>query len=353
MRLVRVGRFNQPVFVTQPPGERRRLFVVERTGRVRVVRGGRVLRRPFLSVRGRVSLGTEQGLLSLAFAPGYRRSRRVYYSYTDRWENLRVVEARRSRRSADRIDRSTRRLVMRVRKPASTHNGGHLAFGPDRLLYLGTGDGGGPGDPRRKSQNRASLLGKILRIDPHRTRRRRYRVPRSNPFTRVRGARDEVYAYGLRNPWRFSFDARTRRLYIGDVGQERWEEVDVVSRRRAKGANFGWSAYEGRRRYNRRLRAPGHVRPVHVYGRRQGCSVIGGYVVRDPALRRLRGRYLYGDFCSGEIRSLRVRGSRAHALRSENVRVPAMTSFGEDSRHRLYVTSLAGPVYRLRAAPKR
>jgi hypothetical protein len=237
---------------------------------------------------------------------------------------------------------------MRIRKPASTHNGGHLAFGPDGLLYIGTGDGGGPGDPRRKGQNRASLLGKLLRIDPHATRRRRYRAPRSNPFRRVRGARDEVYAYGLRNPWRFSFDARTGRLYIGDVGQERWEEIDVVSRRRAKGANFGWSAYEGMRRYNRRLRAPGHVRPVHVYGRRQGCSVIGGYVVRDPGLGRgLRGRYLYGDFCSGEIRSLRIRGRRARALRSENVRVTALSSFGEDSRRRLYVTSLSGPVYRL------
>jgi glucose/arabinose dehydrogenase len=348
MRLVRLGRFNQPVYVTQPRGERRRLFVVERTGRVRVVRGRRVLRRPFLSVRGRVSLGTEQGLLSVAFAPDYLRSRRLYYSYTDRWEHLRIVEARRSRRSPDRIDRSTRRLVIRIRKPASTHNGGHLAFGPDGLLYIGTGDGGGPGDPRRKGQNRASLLGKLLRIDPHATRRRRYRVPRSNPFRRVRGARDEVYAYGLRNPWRFSFDARTGRLYIGDVGQERWEEIDAVSRRRAKGANFGWSAYEGKRRYNRRLRAPGHVRPVHVYGRRQGCSVIGGYVVRDPELgRRLRGRYLYGDFCSGEIRSLRIRGRRARALRSENVRIPALSSFGEDSRRRLYVTSLSGPVYRL------
>lgn len=351
MRLVRLGRFSQPVYVTQPRGERRRLFVVERTGRVKVIRGGRTLRRPFLSVRGRVSLLTEQGLLSLAFAPDFRRSRRLYYSYTDRWGHLRIVAARASRRSPDRIDRSTRRLVMLVRQPAPTHNGGHLAFGPDGLLYIGTGDGGGPGDPRRKGQNRASLLGKLLRIDPRATRRRRYRAPRSNPFTRVRGARDEIFAYGVRNPWRFAFDRRGRRLYIGDVGQASLEEIDAVSLRRAKGANFGWSAYEGRRRFNRRLQAPRHVPPVHVYGRDQGCSVIGGYVVRDRGLgRRMFGRYLYGDFCSGEIRSLRMAGRRARALRSEHLRVPFLTSFGQDSRGRLYATSLRGPVYRLRAA---
>jgi glucose/arabinose dehydrogenase len=347
-RLEAVGRFNQPVYVTQPVGETHRLFVVEKTGRVRVVRGGKVLHAPFLSVRGRTSQLTEQGLLGLAFAPDYERSRRLYYSYTDRWGNLRVVRAEASRRHPDRISLSSRRLVLLIPKPAATHNGGALVFGPDDLLYIGVGDGGGPGDPHRYGENRGTLLGKILRIDPRRTRHRRYRVPSSNPFVDLRGARDEIYAFGLRNPWRFSFDSVTGGLYIGDVGQERWEEIDAVSRRRAKGANFGWSAYEGYSRYNRRVKARGRVvEPIHVYGRREGCAVIGGYVVRDPGLRKLWGRYLYGDFCNGEIRSLRAAGRKARDVRSEHVVVPGMSSFGEDSAGRLYVTSLTGPVYRL------
>ena len=342
-----IGRFHRPLYVTGAPGDTRRLFVVEKGGRVIVVRGGRQLREPFLSVRGRISDGTEQGLLGLAFAPDYARSRRLYVSYTDKRGDLRIVRYLRAKASRDRVNRTSRRLVLKVPKPRATHNGGQLVFGPDKHLYIGVGDGGGAGDPRRAGQNKATLLGKILRIDPQIDRRRNYRIPRGNPFRKTKGARDEIYALGVRNPWRFSFDRRTGAFVMGDVGQERWEEIDYRPRGRLRGANFGWSAYEGFRRFRAKARARNHVPPIHVYGRRQGCAVTGGYVVRDRALRALRGRYLYGDFCTGAIRSLRPHAPRASGVRTEHVRVPLLSSFGEDRRGRIYATSLNGPVYRL------
>lgn len=347
LRLQPVARFARPVWLTQPPGDPRRLFVVEKGGRVRIVRGGRVLRRPFLSLRGKVSTRTEQGLLSLAFAPSYTRSRRFYVSYTDRRGALRVEEWRTRRSSPDRADPDSRRLVIRIPQPTPTHNGGHLVFGPEGLLYIGTGDGGGVGDPRRVAQNRGSLHGKILRIDPRATKRRRYRIPRSNPFVRVKGARDEVYAYGLRNPWRFAFDRRTSALVLGDVGQETFEELNYRPRARSAGANFGWSAYEGNRRFNRSVRARRAVAPMHTYARDRGCSVIGGPVVRDPGIPRLSGRMLYGDFCSGRINSIVPRAPRGLRPRSEGLRVELLSSFAEDRAGRIYAMSLTGPVYRL------
>jgi glucose/arabinose dehydrogenase len=351
--LQRIGRFNQPVYLTQAPGDARRLFVVEKRGRIKVVRGGRTLRRPFLSLRGQVSTATEQGLLGLAFSPAYQRTRRFYVAFTDRRGILRVEEFRRSRRSADVANEGTRRLVLAIRsQPEKTHNGGSLVFGPDERLYIGVGDGGGPRDPKRTAQNRSLLLGKVLRIDPRRRGRHAYSSPESNPFVRRRGMRDEVWAYGLRNPWRFSFDRKTGALVLGDVGQEAYEEIDYRPRGKAAGTNFGWSAYEGNHRLNRRVHARGNVRPIHTYGRDNGCAVIAGYVVRDPALPRMRGRLLYGDFCTGDIRSLIPRAPRARDPRREHVHVQAMSSFGEDLRGRIYVTSLAGPVYRL-VPPKR
>ncbi len=348
LALRRVGRFARPLYLTQPPDDPRRLFVVEKGGRVRIIRDGRVLQRPFLSLRGRVSDRTEQGLLGLAFAPSYRRSRRLYVAFTDLRGDLRVEEWR--ARTPDYAPRSSRRLVLKVRQPRPTHNGGNLVFGPDGLLYIGLGDGGGPGDPRRAGQSRGMLLGKLLRIDPRRNGRRRYRVPVTNPFVRVRGARDEIYAYGLRNPWRFSFDRETGAFVLGDVGQEAYEELDYRPRGRLAGANFGWSAYEGNHRFNRRIRARRHVRPMHTYGRDRGCSVVAGYVVRDPRLRPWRGRLLYGDFCSGEISSIVARAPRGRDPRRERLRVPLLSSFGEDRSGGVYVASLDGPVYRIVAA---
>jgi len=349
VRLARIGRFASPVYVTSPPGDRRRVFVVEQAGRIVVVRGGRRLARPFLDIRSLVTAGGEQGLLSVAFAPDYERSRRFYVYYTDREEQQRIVEYRAA--SPDRADGGSARLVLRMADRESNHNGGLLLFGPDRLLYVGTGDGGGAGDrhgPRGNAQDLGSLLGKILRIDPRRSGARAYRVPRSNPFVGRAGARGEIYAYGLRNPWRFSFDRRTGDLTIGDVGQNEIEEINFMRRGRARGANFGWRPFEGRSRFRAGERAPGHVPPVIEQRHSAGnCSITGGVVVRDRALAGLYGRYVFGDFCKGRILSARLARPRARDLRRTPLRVSSLSSFGEDARGRVYALSLEGPVFRL------
>jgi glucose/arabinose dehydrogenase len=349
VRLDRVGNFASPVYVTSPPGDRRRLFVVEQGGRVMVVRDGRKLGTPFLDISGQVMTGSEQGLLSIAFAPDYAGTGRFYVYFTDNSGDQRIVEYR--RRSADRADSGSARLVLRMADSESNHNGGLLLFGPDDLLYVGTGDGGGGGDrhgPRGNAQNLGSLLGKILRIDPRPSGGRPYSVPDDNPFTGRSGARGEIYSYGLRNPWRFSFDRRTGDLSIGDVGQNAWEEISFVRRGRGRGANFGWRPYEGRSRYTPGERAPGHVAPVIVRSHDAGnCSITGGVVVRDRRLAGLRGRYLFGDFCRGRVESARLSAGRARDVRRTRLRVSSLSSFGEDAQGRVYVASLEGPVYRI------
>jgi glucose/arabinose dehydrogenase len=344
LRLQRIGTFDNPLYVTAPPGDRRRVFVVEQGGRVRIVRDGRKLARPFLDVSDRISAGGERGLLSLAFAPDYASSGRFYVYYTAEDGEIRIVEYRRS--SAERADHGSARRVLSVSHPASNHNGGLLLFGPDGLLYAGLGDGGGGGDQhgaRGNGQNLGTLLGKILRFDPRRAGDRPYRVPSSNPFVGRSGARPEIYAYGLRNPWRFAFTPR-RHLVIADVGQGEVEEVSIVRR---AGANLGWRVWEGRRRYSAGETAPGHVPPVIQRLHSDGnCSITGGVVVRDPVLSALRGRYVFGDFCRGRIESARLVRGRARDVRTHRLQVGALSSFGEDARGRAYVTSLEGPVYR-------
>lgn len=349
LQLKPVGRFTAPLYVTAPPGDRRRVFVVEQAGRIRVVRDGRILARPFLDIRRLVTSGGEQGLLGLAFAPDYRSSGRFYVYYTDRRAQQRVVEYRRA--TADRAKAGSARLVLRMADPESNHNGGQLQFGPDGLLYIGTGDGGGGDDQhgtRGNAQNLASPLGKILRIDPRPSGRRAYRIPSSNPFVRRAGARGEIYAYGLRNPWRFSFDPATGDLTIGDVGQDAVEEIDFMPKGTASGANFGWRPFEGRRR-NFDEPAPGAIPPVIEHTHDDGwCSITGGYVVRDPGLPALAGRYVYGDFCQGRLRAATLRRGAAEGDRELGLkRVPNLSSFGEDAAGRVYVVSLDGPVYRL------
>jgi glucose/arabinose dehydrogenase len=349
VRLVAVGRFDEPLYVTAPPGDRRRQFVVEQGGRIRVVRGGRKLARPFLDIRGQVQAGGEQGLLSMAFAPDYARTRRFYVYFTGRDGRQNVVEYRAA--TADRADASSARLVLRMEDPESNHNGGLLLFGPDDLLYIGTGDGGGANDQhgaRGNAQSLSSLLGKILRIDPRPSGGRPYRAPTSNPFVRRSGARDEIYSYGLRNPWRFSFDRRTADLSIADVGQNAIEEVSFVRRGRGKGANFGWRPFEGDRRIFDEP-APGAIAPVITHSHGDGwCSITGGVVVRDPDLPALTGRYVYGDLCEGRVRAARLRAGRRTTGRALPLpQVGALSSFGEDASGRVYVVSLNGPVYRL------
>jgi glucose/arabinose dehydrogenase len=348
VRLQKLGDFDQPLYVTQAPGDRGHLFVVEQTGKVRILSDGGTSPTPFLDLSDEVSCCGEQGLLSIAFAPDYAKSGLVYVDYTDRAGDTRVVEYRRSSSDPLTVDPASRRVVLRVDQPFPNHNGGLILFGPDDLLYVGLGDGGSEGDPDRTGQDLGTLLGKILRIDPRAAGRRPYSVPASNPFVDRPGARPEIYSYGLRNPWRFSFDRLTEALSIGDVGQNRFEEVDLVARGAGRGANFGWSAYEGFARFNSDQTAPDAVPPALAYSHDDGCSVTGGYVVRDTSLRSLYGRYLYGDYCAGELRSFAAEpGRRATDDRPLGLDVPSLSSFGEDDAGRIYATSLDGPVYRL------
>jgi glucose/arabinose dehydrogenase len=348
-KLRSIGRFASPVYVTSPPGDRRRVFVVEQAGRIMVVVGGRKRSTPFLDIRGQVTSGGEQGLLSVAFAPDYAESGRFYVYFTDRSRDQRVVEFKRA--SADRADAGSARVVLRMADNEGNHNGGLLLFGPDRHLYIGTGDGGGGGDQhgtRGNAQNLGSLLGKILRIDPAAAGGRPYTIPADNPFRGRQGAQAEIYSYGLRNPWRFSFDRRTGDLTIGDVGQNAVEEIDFVRRGRGAGANFGWRPFEGRSRYTPGERAPGHVPPVITRTHGDGwCSITGGVVVRDRALSGLRGRYLFGDICKSRIYSAKLSAGRATSVRATSMRIESVSSFGEDARGRVYAVSLNGPVYRL------
>jgi glucose/arabinose dehydrogenase len=352
VRLVSVARFDQPLYVTAPPADRRRIFVVEQAGRIRVVRGGKPLDTPFLDIRDQVTSGGEQGLLGLAFAPDHARSGLFYIYFTGRDGKEHLVEYR--RRSADVADPGSARTVFVHDDPEANHNGGQLAFGPDGLLYVGTGDGGGGNDQhgaRGNAQNLASPLGKILRIDPRASDGRPFTAPAGSPFATRAGARPEIYAYGLRNPWRFSFDRARGDLIIGDVGQNAVEEIDFVRKGRGKGANFGWRPFEG----NVRLfdePAPGAVPPVITKNHDDGwCSITGGYVVRDKAVPGLYGRYVYGDYCKGELRSARLGAGKATGDRAiPGVKtIEGLDSFGEDAAGRVYVISQAGDVYRFAA----
>jgi glucose/arabinose dehydrogenase len=350
VRLLLLGRFDQPTYLAAPPGERRLRFVVEREGRIRVLRGRRVLRRPFLDISGDVSTGGESGLLSMAFAPDYASSRRFYVYYTDNQGFITIDSFLRSQDTPTRAQPGSRRNVMRVPHHRFNHKGGQLQIGPDGRLYAGFGDGGGSGDPDRNAQNLGRILGKMIRIEPRAAGG--YSIPADNPFRGRPGARPELYAYGLRNPYRFSFDRRRGHLTIGDVGQSEFEEIDFVPGRDGGrpprgGYNFGWSVFEGRSPYNGG-RARGHVPPVIDHSQGAGfCSIIGGYVIRDRSLGRgWYGRYVYGDLCEPTIRLARLRRGNAPSRRTR-LRVSNLVSFGEDGRGRVYAISLSGPVYRI------
>jgi len=352
-RLRRIGTFNSPTYLTAPPGDNRRVFVVEQAGRIRVERDGRKLRRPFLSIRALVQAGGERGLLSMAFAPDYATTRRFYVYYTDNRGDIRIEEFLRSRRSPNRALRRSRRLVLRQsHRTFSNHNGGQLQFGPDGHLYAAFGDGGGRGDPFRSAQDLGTLLGKVIRIDPRRRGSRRYTVPDDNPFTSRSGAQDEIWSLGLRNPYRFSFDRREGDLVLGDVGQDEAEEIDFVpAPNRGSAANFGWSRFEGNRNFpgGDSLSSAGtYVPPVIERLRSDGWrSIIAGYVVRDPAVPALEGRFVYGDFFHDRLRSARLSAGDASGDRAVGPTISALSSFGEDARGRVHATSLNGGVWRL------
>jgi len=355
LALKRVGTFDEPTYVTGAPGYPKLLFVVEQSGRVDVLGPGRNrTERAFLDIRRLVGSGGERGLLSIAFPPDYRQSGGFYVYYTDRAGNIRIDEFH--RKGPTRASFGSRRPVIEIAHPVNAnHNGGQLQFFGD-LLYFGTGDGGSGGDPPNNAQNKESLLGKLLRIDPRPSGGKPYSVPSDNPFVGKPG-RDEIYSYGLRNPFRFSFDtitAKRPRIAIGDVGQNRFEELDYATVAAAAGADFGWDAFEGFHPYEEENSGTpdpgGTIKPIMAYSHdRDGgsCTIIGGYVVGQGGPAPLRGRYLYADYCSGVVRSLIPHLNRAGDDRRTGLEVSSPTSFGEDDRGRVYVCSQEGQVFRL------
>jgi glucose/arabinose dehydrogenase len=349
----KIGNFNSPVYVTGAPGFPKLEFVVQQPGTVSVVRGNHKLGRPFLNLRRIVGYdGAERGLLSIAFPPDYRQSGLFYVDYNDKQGDINVVEFH--RRSATRARQGSAREVLQIDHRAnSNHNGGQLQFlGQD--LYISTGDGGSEGDPPNNAQNLDSLLGKILRIDPRASGGQPYTIPSDNPFV-GRAGRDEIFSYGLRNPWRFSFNTQgpgAPYIAIGDAGQDRFEEVDYERVSAASGANFGWDAFEGFAPYtgeNSGTPDPGGTtKPIFVYGHNGStCTIIGGLVVHDRRLGSLRGRYLYSDFCTGKLHSLVPSPTGASHDHGIGLHIDSPSAFGEDDRGRVYVCSLNGPVYRL------
>jgi glucose/arabinose dehydrogenase len=349
LRLVRVGTFDQPISLTGAPGDPHRVFVVEKPGVIVVLLNGRRVKRPFLDISKLVNAGAEErGLLSMAFAPDYATSGHLYVDYTGANGDLHVVRYTRAANDPNVADAASARGVITIaHHQYSNHNGGQLQFGPDGDLYIGVGDGGNEDDPRNEGQNTDVLLGKVLRIVPGPNGG--YSIPAGNPFAGESGRRPEIWAYGLRNPWRFSFDRLTGALIIGDVGQDQQEEVDYAPRGTGAGANYGWSIFEGNRR-NKPGNAPGAVFPVLVTLHSRGfCAIIGGYVVRDRSLPSLYGRYVYGDLCKPGIRAVALHPGHATGDRATGLSVRDMSSFGQDALGRIYAVSLDGPVYRIAA----
>jgi glucose/arabinose dehydrogenase len=328
-RLEPVGRFESPVFLAERPGADGGLYVVEREGRVVPANGGK----PLLDITDRVLTKGEAGMLSVAFPPGDAHGGRFYVTYSGRDGNLHVDGFKASPGETARP--ASRREVLAIEHPNFVHWGGLLMFGPDGHLYLGTGDGGPPYPIPDTAQDPSSPLGKLLRVDPS-------------------GTQADVIAMGLRNPWRYSFDRRTGDLWIGDVGDFTEEEIDHVPFSQANGSNFGWPDLEGTAQTKSDVKARGPVvEPAYTY-KRSGkpddpvCAVTGGYVVRDPDLPALAGRYLYGDFCDGKIRAGRVeRSGRLGAVQPTGMRVQSLASFAEDLDGHIYAISLDGPVYRV------
>lgn len=331
------GGLRHPVYVTHAGDGSGRLFVVEQPGRIRLVKGGRLLGTPFLDITDRVRYGGEQGLLGLAFHPAYKANGRFFVNYVRRSDGATVIAEFRVSSDPDRADPMERPLLV-VPQPYPNHKGGMVEFGPDGLLYIALGDGGSAGDPGNRGQNRNELLGKLLRIDVDRGSP--YAIPRDNPFAGS-GGRPEIFAYGLRNPWRFSFDRETGELWVADVGQDDWEEIDLVTR----GGNYGWRIMEGTHCFRPRegCAREGLIPPVAEYGHEKGrCSITGGYVYRGTRLPALRGAYLYGDYCSGEIFALTA--GTQQTLLSTGLQI---ASFGQDQDGELYVVDHGGTIQRI------
>ncbi|HKN86926.1 MAG TPA: PQQ-dependent sugar dehydrogenase [Nitrospiraceae bacterium] len=341
---------SQPVGLVASRDGSGRLFIVEQTGTIRIWGKGTVAREPFLDLRDRVAMGYEMGLLGLAFHPQFPEVPRLFVNYTTKTAlhgiRTKIAEFRLGKDS-NAVDRDSERILLDIAQPYPNHKGGHLTFGPDGFLYIGLGDGGSGNDPHDNAQHLDTLLGKMLRIDVDGQQDRLpYRIPPDNPFVADKSARPEIWAYGLRNPWRYSFDAATGLLYVGDVGQYDREEVDVVR----KGGNYGWRRMEGSictPGVNSSCDQSGLERPIFDYPTRSGHVVIGGHVYRGPSIPGLCGAYVYGDYGSGNIFALRYDGRTvtAHTTLLESHR--RITSFGEDEHHNLYLVDYQGEIFKI------
>jgi glucose/arabinose dehydrogenase len=370
------GGFTRPVYLTHANDGSGRLFVVEQDGLIRILHtDGTITPVPFLDISGRVRSpadggGSEQGLLGLAFPPGYAQKGRFYVYYTNEDGNNLVARFRLTGDTNIADPASEEQILLLEHPGASNHNGGQIDFGADGYLYIGTGDGGGGGDPAGNAQNPASLLGKILRIDVEyatptadystylpclqkgdgQGQNAAYLIPADNPFVGQSGYRQEIWALGLRNPWRFSFDRQTHDLYIGDVGQNLWEEIDFQPASSTGGENYGWNVMEASQCYNAATcDSTGMTPPVTEYDHTQGCSVTGGYVYRGAASPSMQGIYIYADFCSGNFWGLQNDGGwQSLKLLESGLSV---SSFGEGESGELYLTDLSGGVYQVTTAP--
>ena len=335
-----VDGLERPVAVRNAGDGSGRLFIVEQPGRIRILRGGALLPTPFLDIRDRVGdSANEQGLLGLVFHPDYVNNGRFFVNYTDLAGDTVVAEYTRSANDPDLSNPSSEAIIMTIAQPYSNHNGGDIAFGPDGFLWIATGDGGRGGDPDGNGQNLRTLLGKLLRIDIDSGST--YTIPSNNPFVGDSEARNEIWAYGLRNPWRFSFDRDTGDLYIGDVGQNQLEEVNFEPRTDAGGRNYGWNTMEASTCFSSfNCSTEGLVLPVAEYSHSLGCSVTGGYVYRGSLFPALDGMYLYGDFCSGRVWALSRLDSNQWVAEVVGETGASISSFGEDEAGELYLTDL-------------
>ena len=338
-----------PLYLTAPPNDAARRFIVEKTGGIRIVKNGTLLVTPFLDISGKVSNGGEQGLLGLAFDPNYDSNGRFFVHYTDPAGNTRLSSFQVSP-NQDVADATSEQVILTAAQPYSNHNGGQLLFGPDGLLYLGLGDGCASGDPERRGQGLSDLLGAILRLDVGAGSS--YTVPSDNPFVAQAGARPEIWSYGLRNPWRFSFDRGSGDLYIADVGESRFEEVDVSppAAGAGKGANYGWNLMEGNHCFsNEQCDQAGLSLPAYEYSHNGGCSITGGYVYRGTAIPALQGLYFFADFCQGWVRSFRYANGATTELTDWQALHPggSITSFGEDAAGELYLMIESGRVFKI------
>ncbi len=349
LSFARIARgLSSPVFITHSGDNNGRLFIVEQTGRIRVIRKGVLQSTPVLDLRSKISTGGERGLLGLAFHPDYSWNGKFYVNYTDRNGDTVIAQYLRSTTNASRANAASAKIVLRIPQPYSNHNGGMLAFGPDRYLYVGMGDGGGAGDPGNRAQSLSSLLGKILRINVD--TRRAYTIPPTNPYVGKSG-NDLIWSFGLRNPWRFSFDRLTGDLWIGDVGQSRYEEIDrSLAPNAGRAANYGWRQLEGNACYNPSTgcRRTGKTMPLAVYGHVVGCSVTGGYVYRGTTYPDLKGVYLFADYCSGRIWGVDAAGPNTQTpVQLANTATMA-SSFGEDQAGNVYLVDHAGEIWMIK-----